>query len=349
MDDIETTFRWLDNGQPPLRYSFQLLIKQVHAEADSGNFPAALSTLEDLRYTARALGDELEQARIQIENARVSMKVQNIEKAVTDLKKALRSLTRRAVFDTQYRHHKAVAYWLLGYLYWPIPSVRKEAIVAWESALDSFQELTRLYKHLVPDGDWYKDRADGMRKAFEEAIEMTARHNSVLPWRYLPKMEIHAPYTGSIQVLDRIPSGRSTLTTAGYIPLSPKADEFSIAGKKYSLYNLRGANRSLALQPTSTYYVARVNEESMDLVGIEPGDYVLLRDQDTADVCDIIAAQMPDGQPQGGLKYFSRQKDKLILTPQSSNPDLHPIEITNGKSDGFRVHSVSMGVFKPVY
>jgi hypothetical protein len=178
---------------------------------------------------------------------------------------------------------------------------------------------------------------------------MTARHNSILPWRYLPKLEIHAPQTGSIQVLDRIPTGLRQHDTAGNLPLAPRADEFAIDGKKYSLYNLRGAGRSLALHPTSTCYVARVNEESMDMVGIDPGDYVLLRDQNTADVCDIIAADMPEGKPAGGLKYFSRQKDKLVLLPQSSNPDLRPVEFASGKQDGFRIHGVSLGVFKPSY
>ena len=69
-------------------------------------------------------------------------------------------------------------------------------------------------------------------------------------------------------------------------------------------------------------FMLRVRGDSMIDAGIFDGDYVVVRQQPTADKGDIVVAGIPGEE--ATVKTYSRRGNKVILTP--SNPRLSPME-----------------------
>jgi SOS-response transcriptional repressor LexA len=75
-------------------------------------------------------------------------------------------------------------------------------------------------------------------------------------------------------------------------------------------------------------YALRVRGTSMTHVGIEPGDLVVVKPQDTADDGDFVVARLADStDPEGyvTLKRFYRRQDHIFL--QSATADKDPIRL----------------------
>jgi repressor LexA len=68
-------------------------------------------------------------------------------------------------------------------------------------------------------------------------------------------------------------------------------------------------------------FMLRVRGESMVDAGILDGDYVVVRQQDTADKNDIVVAGIPGEE--ATVKTFSRSGGKVVLTPH--NPTMEPM------------------------
>jgi len=81
------------------------------------------------------------------------------------------------------------------------------------------------------------------------------------------------------------------------------------------------------------YFLLRASGDSMDKVGINDGDVVLVRQQSTAKNKDIVVALI-DGETT--LKEINISNDVIVLKPQSTNADHTPIIVTND----FRVQGV---------
>jgi repressor LexA len=85
-------------------------------------------------------------------------------------------------------------------------------------------------------------------------------------------------------------------------------------------------------------YVLAVRGESMINVGIMPGDYVVIRPQDTANDGDIVVALVGD---EGTVKRFFREADHVRLQPE--NDTMEPI-----RSREVRVLGRVVGVLRKV-
>ncbi len=68
-------------------------------------------------------------------------------------------------------------------------------------------------------------------------------------------------------------------------------------------------------------FMLRVRGESMVDAGILDGDYVVVRQQDTADKGDTVVAGIPGDE--ATVKTFGRRANKVVLTPH--NPAMEPI------------------------
>ena len=77
---------------------------------------------------------------------------------------------------------------------------------------------------------------------------------------------------------------------------------------------------------TSTYFLLRVNGDSMNLAGINNGDLVLVRKQDTADSGDKVVALINE---EATVKIFERANGLVILKPKSNNETHKPIILTD--------------------
>ena len=60
----------------------------------------------------------------------------------------------------------------------------------------------------------------------------------------------------------------------------------------------------------------------MDDAGINPGDFVLVRQQPVANVGDQVVALIDD---EATVKEFRPEKDVIVLKPRSRNPKHKPI------------------------
>jgi repressor LexA len=70
------------------------------------------------------------------------------------------------------------------------------------------------------------------------------------------------------------------------------------------------------------HFLLLVKGDSMDKAGINNGDFVLVRQQSTADPGQNVVALI-DGE--ATVKTFSRSRDVVVLKPQSTNPAHQPI------------------------
>ena len=136
--------------------------------------------------------------------------------------------------------------------------------------------------------------------------------------RDLPFMEDHAQ-TIEVPIVGRVPCGTPLL-----------AEE-----------NLEGAvpvARQL-LKPSHSYFMLRASGNSMDLVGIDDGDLLLVQQQPTADDGQIVVA-MIDGE--ATVKQLHRQREYVVLQPRSTDKGHQPILL----HEDFRVMGVVTSVIK---
>ncbi|HEX9505406.1 MAG TPA: transcriptional repressor LexA [Acidimicrobiia bacterium] len=76
-------------------------------------------------------------------------------------------------------------------------------------------------------------------------------------------------------------------------------------------------------------FMLRVRGESMIDAGILNGDYVVVRQQPTAEPGDVVVAGLPDEE--GTVKTFLRRRGKIVLRPENSAMEemtFDPSEIT---------------------
>jgi repressor LexA len=78
-----------------------------------------------------------------------------------------------------------------------------------------------------------------------------------------------------------------------------------------------------------TLYMLRVRGDSMIDVGILDGDFVVVRQQDTADAGDTVVAGIPGEE--ATVKTFLRRRGKVVLRPENaamSEMVFEPAEVT---------------------
>lgn len=74
---------------------------------------------------------------------------------------------------------------------------------------------------------------------------------------------------------------------------------------------------------TGSLFMLRVRGESMIGAGILPGDFVVVRQQPTADNGDIVVAGIPGEE--ATVKSFARRGGRVVLSP--ANPDMAAMEL----------------------
>ncbi len=91
--------------------------------------------------------------------------------------------------------------------------------------------------------------------------------------------------------------------------------------------------------PGHKYFLLRADGDSMDKDGINAGDLVLVRQQQTAENGDKVVALIDD---EATIKEFRRGKDVVTLVPKSTNKAHQPIILTsNFEIQGVVVTTIS--------
>ena len=76
----------------------------------------------------------------------------------------------------------------------------------------------------------------------------------------------------------------------------------------------------------SKYFLLRASGDSMDLAGINSGDLLLIRQQETAEDDDRVVALIND---EATVKVFKRANGAVVLQPKSTNTNHKPIILTD--------------------
>jgi len=76
----------------------------------------------------------------------------------------------------------------------------------------------------------------------------------------------------------------------------------------------------------SKYFLLRASGDSMNQAGINSGDLLLVRQQDTAETGERVVALIND---EATVKIFERGADAVILRPKSTNKEHKPIVLTD--------------------
>ena len=91
------------------------------------------------------------------------------------------------------------------------------------------------------------------------------------------------------------------------------------------------------------FYILEADGESMKGAGIDPGDLIVLRRQDSARPGDIVAALVGD---ETTLKRFQPGEDQIVLHPE--NEAFPDIVIPAERAESFRVQGVAVKIVKSV-
>jgi repressor LexA len=119
----------------------------------------------------------------------------------------------------------------------------------------------------------------------------------------------------------------------------PIIGRIAAGGPIEAIEDLRG---SVAVGPDmargDNVFALKVAGDSMVDAGILDGDYVIVRQQETANDGDIVVALIGDDAT---LKRFFREKDGVRLDP--ANPRMSPIHVRSGE---FRIQGKVVGVLR---
>lgn len=87
------------------------------------------------------------------------------------------------------------------------------------------------------------------------------------------------------------------------------------------------------LSSGDTYFLLRASGDSMDKVGIDDGDILLIRQQSTADNGNKVVALIDD---EATVKEYHKKNGFVVLKPRSSNDNHKPVIV----SEGFSIQGV---------
>jgi repressor LexA len=82
---------------------------------------------------------------------------------------------------------------------------------------------------------------------------------------------------------------------------------------------------AILAKPSHRHFLLRAKGDSMDRIGINDGDLVLVRQQQVADSGDIVVALIDDAAT---VKEFQRRETVIVLKPNSNSPEHKPLILT---------------------
>tara|TARA_R110001592_G_scaffold88299_10_gene260065 strand:+ start:1960 stop:2589 length:630 start_codon:yes stop_codon:yes gene_type:complete len=87
------------------------------------------------------------------------------------------------------------------------------------------------------------------------------------------------------------------------------------------------------IKQSNSYFILRASGESMNEAGINDGDLVLIRQQQTANNKDLVVALVDD---EATIKEFNKSGNTIVLKPKSNRSKYQPIILTND----FRIQGI---------
>lgn len=355
-------YEWLENCQfkhRDLRDPTKDIVKQMHDAVNQKNYAVAEQCMERLQ----SLND-----RFSLNQTRSSKKHSyEVPETLLECGRAAYAMGEKLAAmqlfgDTAKKyigndHCRAVTLWMLGCVQWQFPTRIDDAIVSWESSYEIFKDL-KDRSNRVEFGKWYQYWYEVMQSRLSGAID--GKHVAPPPQREWPQWLDPSITKKTTKVVGRNDDNvlrafavYESIPAGGFstLPISRtwiEIDRVLIDQVPHYVLNLRGG-KTVILKDTEHYIVIKVLGESMNKKNIENDDYVLMRVQEAAENEDIVAVEVDDyvlGDEKASLKQFFRSGGKVILQPQSTNPDYQAYEFDKGI--GVHVRGVALAVLKRV-
>ena len=126
----------------------------------------------------------------------------------------------------------------------------------------------------------------------------------------------------------------------------------NINDEPHSITSLVYGERLINVLQKENHFVLEVTGNSMNAakeIGINNGDYVLVRSQKTAENGDVVVAEVNKINTEATLKRFSLRGSKVILSPESNDPSYQEFEFDK-RDVGKRVfiRGIVVAVFKKI-
>lgn len=265
------------------------------------------------------------------------------------------------LYPAHQTHHYAISLWLLGFIYWQFPHLRKIAIEYWQYCLRVLIDLSYSPSSLNPG--WYQEILYRVQRSLYFS-RMSNQYHSIkfIDQPILPAQNSIQPASGSsviepepVAAVPQLPEGpvspssptkkspgkpkpshpiphkRTPVIPAvpagGLKAINPNDIEFTYLdnlvfnNQHYTFVSLFD-NGDINIQPSKTYLIIHINGDSMNETDIQDGDYVLIQLQNHAQHMDIVLATGITELEEIGTATIKRYHQ------QNGKIELHP-ESTN--------------------
>jgi SOS-response transcriptional repressor LexA len=157
------------------------------------------------------------------------------------------------------------------------------------------------------------------------------------------------PVLQFLPIISEIAAGKATPTSddvTGYVA----TDVLKVEEQDLMVQMLRGSE--LKFLPEYRYFTTSVVGDSMVDAGIAPGDYVILVKPLLSELSpqhrDVVAAVIADVDEKATLKRFLLRDNRVILKPESPNPDHQAYEFSLREfKNRVRIAGVAVAALKP--
>ena len=328
----------------------------------------------------------LERAKSRVLRAIVFEAAGRCGDAEFDLEQALGLLGEPNDGDWEMQHLQAAIYWMQGCLINQIEgrAGSGEDQICWQHGIHIIEKLVTHPR--ADDFRFYSQLAIEMKRFFASfSTEVEAEADAPIeaepiqpqPTRPIPQI-LPYPSQAPLQEATLSPNGYfhldvyPALAAGAFQPiwaqitrpvervaLNNEVESLEIRRRMCRFYSLVPGERLIRLRKSGgersrqqAYALFYITGDSMNEDGIDPGDYVLVRAQETADPGNIVVlqAQTTEGADTTlTLKYFERRTEtEWRFVPHSSNTS-HPTFIyhPNTGETAPRIVGIAIGVFKP--
>ena len=122
----------------------------------------------------------------------------------------------------------------------------------------------------------------------------------------------------------------------------------------YRIINLQSNEQIIQLRNDYRYYLLEVIGNSMNIANptsIRDNDFVLLREQNTANNQDIVAAEIVGDDDRATLKRYYEDNREISLRPESDDDSFTPIYVEEALTDldnEFLIRGLAIAVLKRI-
>ena len=317
MITFETAYGWLNrfaDRKSYLRPPVVQLVQQMRAAIESRDFERVNDLINDLLSLSLSGGNDLEIAESQLACASAYYRMGHFHESLDHISPAV-------VNYQSNRHNVAIAKWLAGCVLWRMPGKHVEAANAWQQSLELFESLANNYRVLEDGSKWYRECCTKMRTAIQETV---ARDG-------LPS----ASGMNLFIAFDQYPSGNQKPMVV---------EQYCIGGAMYFPVSING-EREIDVKKNHELFAVRAMDDSMDQGGIEEGDYILFRKNDSPENGNIVLVLF-QGEENGMIRQFVSSSRGLELRPCSLNSSFQA-RTFNRLNKGFLVRGVAIAILKP--